>query len=125
MSNFLQITPFMHVKELEPALKFFTEILGFKVAFRSQSPGYAYIEREGCAFRILEADEATYGSREYAYYIDLRDVDALHAELRPKLDTLPKGDVLGPIDQPYGNRELIVRVPDGNLLVFGQAMQKP
>lgn len=124
MSNFLQITPFMHVQELESALRFFTDVLGFTVNFRAENPGYAYIEREGCAFRILEASEAKYGKREYAYYIDLRDVDALHTELKPKLDTLPKGHVLGPIDQPYGQRELLVRVPDGNILAFGQAIKK-
>ena len=124
MSNFLQITPFMHVQDIESTLRFFTDILGFTVTFRSVHPGYAYIEREGCAFRILEATEAKYGEREFAYYIDLRDVDALHAELKPKLDTLPNGHVMGPLDQPYGQRELLVRVPDGNILAFGQAISK-
>jgi catechol 2,3-dioxygenase-like lactoylglutathione lyase family enzyme len=123
MSNFLQITPFMHVKDLESTLRFFTDILGFTVPYRD-GPHYAYIEREGCAIRILEADEAKYGEREFAYYIDVRDVDALHAELKPKLSTLPPGDVRGPINQPYGQRELLVRVPDGNLLAFGQAIKK-
>ena len=52
----------------------------------------------------------------------MRDVDALHAELKPKLDTLPKGDVHGPADKGYGQRELIVLAPDGNLFVFGQAI---
>jgi catechol 2,3-dioxygenase-like lactoylglutathione lyase family enzyme len=125
MSNFLQITPFMHVQDLDPALRFFTDILGFKVAFRSSAPGYAYVEREGVAFRILEASEARYGEREYAYYIDLRDVDALYAELKPKLDTLPKSHVMGPFDQPYLQRELLVRAPDGNIIAFGQAIKRP
>jgi catechol 2,3-dioxygenase-like lactoylglutathione lyase family enzyme len=125
MSNFLQITPFMHVKDLESALRFFTDVLGFQVQFRSPDRSYAYIDREGCAFRILQSTEAKYGEREFAYYIDVRDVDALYAELKPKLDTLPKGDVMGPINQGYGQRELLVRVPDGNVLAFGQAIKKP
>ena len=58
----------------------------------------------------------------FAYYIDVRDVDRLYAELKPKLDTLPKGDVYGPVDQSYGQRELLVLAPDGNLLAFGQAI---
>ena len=29
-------------------------------------------------------------------YIDVEDVDALAAELRPQLDTLPAGDAQGP-----------------------------
>jgi hypothetical protein len=52
----------------------------------------------------------------------VRDVDSLYAELKPKLDTLPKEDVHGPVNQPYGQRELLVLAPDGNLLAFGQAI---
>lgn len=56
------------------------------------------------------------------YYIDVEDVDGLLAELKPKLDTLPDGHVHGPRDQPYGQRELMIVAPDGNLLVFGQSI---
>src|SRR5437016_7834610 len=121
--NFLQITPFMHVQDIEPALRFFTDILGFKILYRSEDPGYAYVEREGCGFRILQATEAKYGEREFAYYIDVRDVDKLYAELKPKLDTLPQRDVHGPANKPYGQRELLVLAPDGNLLAFGQSIR--
>ncbi len=51
-----------------------------------------------------------------------RDVDQLYAELKPKLDTLPKGDVYGPVNQHYGQRELLVLAPDGNLIAFGHAL---
>ena len=123
MSNFIQVTPFLHVDNLERALAFFTEILGFETRFRANN--YAYVHRETTGFRILEqrgADGAPPGNRRFAYYIDVRDVDGLYAELRPKLDTLPKGDVYGPVDQTYGQRELLVLAPDGNLLAFGQAI---
>ncbi len=55
----------------------------------------------------------------FAYYIDVRDVDEVHAGLKDMLDSLPAGDVHGPADKDYGQRELIVRAPDGQLLVFG------
>jgi catechol 2,3-dioxygenase-like lactoylglutathione lyase family enzyme len=123
MSNFIQVTPFLHVDNLERAVAFFTEILGFETRFRGDN--YAYVHRETTGFRILEqrgVDGAPPGNRRFAYYIDVRDVDGLYAELRPKLDTLPKGDVYGPVDQTYGQRELLVLAPDGNLLAFGQAI---
>ena len=123
MTNFRQITPFMHVPYLERALAFLTDILGFKVLVRMRD--YAYIEREGCAIRILESkgrNAAPPGDRRFAYYIDVHDVDALYAQLKPKLDTLPKGDVHGPADKEYGQRELLVLAPDGNLLAFGQGI---
>src|SRR2546430_12234016 len=52
----------------------------------------------------LGSDGAPPGNRRFAYYIDVRDVDGLYTELKPKLDTLPKGDVYGPVNQPYGQR---------------------
>lgn len=123
MANFIQITPVMHVDDLQGAITFFTEILGFETRFRAAS--YAYLQRETAGFRILVqtgADGAPPGNRRFAYYIDVRDVDALHAELKPKLDTLPEGDVYGPVNQGYGQRELLVLAPDGNLIAFGQAI---
>ena len=125
MSNFIQVTPFMHVVDLEKALGFFVDILGFKVSFRMEN--YAYIERENVAFRILEQDGpdgAPPGNRRFAYYVDVRDVDQLYEELKPKLDTLPKRDVYGPVNQPYRQRELLVLAPDGNLIAFGQAIRE-
>jgi len=125
LSNFIQITPFMHVHDIEAALDFFTATLGFEVLFRMDN--YAYIEREGVGFRLLEQhgeDGAPPGNRRFAYYIDVRDVDALYAELKPQLDALPKGDVYGPVNQSYGQRELLVLAPDGNLIAFGQAIKQ-
>jgi len=52
MANFIQVTPFMHVDNLERALAFFTEILGFETRFRVAN--YAYLHRETAGFRILE-----------------------------------------------------------------------
>jgi catechol 2,3-dioxygenase-like lactoylglutathione lyase family enzyme len=124
MSHFIQITPFMHVDDLERAVRFFTEILGFEARYRSAD--YAYLHRETVGFRLREqkgSDGAPPGNRRFAYYIDVRDVDLLHAELKPKLDTLPQGDVYGPVDQSYGQRELLVLAPDGNLIAFGQAIE--
>jgi catechol 2,3-dioxygenase-like lactoylglutathione lyase family enzyme len=122
MTQFEQVTPFLHVPDLQKALDFFTGILGFTVPFRQE--GYAYIQRETVGFRLLEAeqDQTAAGSRRFAYYIDVRDVDALYAELKPKLDTLPPGDVHGPADKPYGQRELLVLAPDGELIVFGMQL---
>ena len=122
MTNFEQVTPFLHVPDLQKALDFFTDILGFAVTFRQD--GYAYIHRETVGFRLLEAEEgeAAPGRRRFAYYIDVRDVDALYAELKPKLDTLPPADVHGPVDKPYGQRELLVLAPDGELICFGMAI---
>ena len=123
--NFLQITPFMHVADIDATVVFFRDVLGFEALYRE--PGYAYMEREGCGLRILEAGEGNPllpGNRRFRYYIDVRDVDALYAELKPKLDLLPPGDVHGPADKPYHQRELLVLAPDGDLVAFGHAIPR-
>lgn len=123
MSNFQQVTPFMHVPDIEGAVRFFVEILGFRALFRMGD--YAYVHRETVGFRLLQNrgdDGAPPGNRRFAYYVDVEDVDRLYEELKPKLSTLPGRDVHGPADKHYGQRELLVLAPDGNLIAFGQAI---
>lgn len=123
--NFIQITPFMIVEDLEKALAFFVDLLDFEVQLRFSD--YAYVQRETAGFRIWQQtgkNAPSPGTRRFAYYIDVHDVDRLYAELKPKLDLLPPADVHGPADKPYGQRELLLLAPDGNLLAFGHAIDK-
>jgi len=125
LANLYRITPFMHVPDFEKALWFFTEVLGFELYFRT--PNYAYVRREQAAFRILEnmgEHGAPPGNRRACYYVDVEDVDAIAEELAPKARLLNDGDIHGPVDQMYGQRELMVMAPDGNLLVFGQDISR-
>ena len=124
MSQFINLTPFMHVPDIDTAVSFFTDILGFE-KYPTQFDDYAYVYRETMAFRLLQNrgdDGAPPGNRRFAYYVDVVNIDRLYHELKPKLDLLPKGDVMGPIDQVYGQRELMIVAPDGNWLVFGAAI---
>ena len=125
MENFLQVTPFLHVPDVDEAIRFFTELLGFEVQFRATD--YAYVHRETVGFRIMKRSEEDMGPMPperngYTYYIDIRSMDALLKELRPKLARLPAKDVHGPVDQVWNQRELMIRTPDRMLLVFGQAI---
>ena len=115
----LQVTPFMHVHDLEDALVFWDR-LGFRVAYRLAN--YAYVDREGAGVRILADEDAPTGERNFRYYFDCTDVDAIHCELKPWLDTLPPADVHGPADKHYKQRELLILAPDGDLVAFGQAI---
>ena len=124
MANFIQITPFMHVADLEGAVQFFVDVLGFKVWING--PTYAYVQREVAGVRIMKASTSTGeeqrpGNRAFRYYIDVKDVDAVVEELRPKLAAhWPGRQVHGPVDQPDGQREFMIEGPDGDLVVFGQ-----
>jgi len=123
MTNIIQVTPFMLVTSLDAAIGFMTDVLGFEIVLRMRD--YAYVSREGAGLRILEAGPGNPfqpGTRRFAYYFDCRDVDALYLELKPNLERLNADDVHGPADKPYGQRELLILAPDGNLIAFGQAI---
>jgi catechol 2,3-dioxygenase-like lactoylglutathione lyase family enzyme len=127
MPNFIRITPFMHVPDVSAAVAFFTDTLGFRAFIHF--PDYAYVQRETAAIRIMRAstcpgEEPGPGTHAFRYYIDVHDVNALYAELKPNLDALPTGSVHGPIDQTYGQREFMVLAPDGDLVVFGQTLYR-
>ena len=124
MPNIIQVTPFMLVPDLQAALDFMVDVLGFGVEVRASD--YAYVSRENAGLRIMAAGPGNPfqpGTRRFAYYFDCRDVDALFSELKPKLSVLPVEDVHGPADKPYGQRELLILAPDGNLIAFGQAIR--
>jgi len=122
--NFIRITPFIYVPDIDAAVGFFTDLLGFKLYARHGT--YAYVQRETAGVRLMQNDpdgnSAPPGNRRFAYYVDVEDVDALYAELKPKLDLLPPDDVHGPADKAYGQRELIIIAPDGNVIAFGHSI---
>lgn len=124
MTQMHAVTPFLRVPDIDAAVGFFTDALGFTVGFRGGE--YAYVHRDNVAFRLIE-DEALppRGGGRYTSYIDVADVDALYAELKPRLDRLPAGHVSPPCDQTYGQRDMTVLGPDGDLIAFGSAIPKP
>lgn len=122
MAVMRDVTPFLRVPEIDAAIAFFTDTLGFKLGFKGGH--YAYVWRDKVAFRLIEDDPHPPSSEgRYSVYVDVEDVDGLWAELKPKLDLLPPADVCGPpFDQDYGQREFWVKGPDGEIIAFGQGI---
>jgi catechol 2,3-dioxygenase-like lactoylglutathione lyase family enzyme len=124
VDRYIQVTPVMAVPDLDAGVAFFCDLLGFTLHIKGG--GYAYLHRETVGIRLM--DESITGSvppgnRRFGVYFDVWDVDGLYGELKPKLDLLKAGDVHGPADKSYGQRELCVLGPDGNLVVFGQEIR--
>ena len=128
MANFNQITPYMSVKDMDATVRFFVETLGFKAWVHTGD--YSYVQREGAAIRIGKASPDTpeerheLGSRAFLAYIDVRDVDAVVEEMRPKLLAAGMSSGQGPKDQTWGQREFWVPVPEGGLIIFGQEIAR-
>lgn len=118
-----QITPFLHVPNMEAALDFFCRTLPFEVKFRHSN--YAYLEMAGAGLRMLEEPTRRLtpdGKARVSVYIDVQDVDTLFAEIRTRLEQLPEGSWYPPQDQTWEQREFQVRMPDGDWMTVGQPM---
>jgi len=124
MSRIHQITPFLHVPNMEDALAFFCGVLTFELKFRQSN--YAYVELAGCGLRLLEEPQRKLnidGKARVTVYVDVSDVDALHAKLSPALASLPQDRVEPLKDQHWRQREFQVRMPDGDWITFGAPMK--
>lgn len=111
------IIPVLKVSDMEKALAFYTEVLGFTEPWSWGDPvqygGVQAAAGEDAAIHLSVEPE---GHPKGEAYILVKEVDALYervkgagAELVHELD-----------DQPYGMRDFMVRDPFGNCLSFGQ-----
>ena len=119
MTDIYQITPFLHVPDMQEALTFFCDLLKFELTHRHSN--YAYVELSGCGLRLLEEPTRKLtadGKARVTVCVDVADIDALYADLSPALATLPPGRVEAPKNMPYTQREFQVRMPDGDWLNF-------
>ena len=115
MARFQQITPFFIVQDLNSAVRFWRDSLGFKLLVRYDD--YAYLHRDRAGVRLLRGESAP--GRQHAY-LDVENVDELWAEFRARLAEELRNNPEGPRDQSYGQREFTVFGPEGITLFFGQ-----
>ena len=114
------VIPILDVRDLEAALRFYVEGLGFQVDFRYEEDpnNYAGVRRGGVYLHMQwqhedEFRKGTAGRLRVRIVVD--DPDDLFEEYRAKgvLDERAKVR-----DTPWGTREFGLRDPDGNGLTF-------
>jgi catechol 2,3-dioxygenase-like lactoylglutathione lyase family enzyme len=117
------VHPVLMCRDVPAAVRFF-EALGFSLGFDDGEavPRYARVVRDGVELHLQWHDESQFtvpGDRP-AYRFLVRDVEALHEELRAAgaLPEAPEdaGPWGTPGDTPWGTREFHLRDPSGNLL---------
>lgn len=124
-------TPFLQgarvqvfVTDLARSLAFYRDLLGFEVVFtHGEPPFYGEVRRDGARLNLRVVDESPFmagvqeGEELLSAYVEVTDPEALCAEV-----TAAGADARSGLRRtPWGTRELIVRDPDGNLLLFGAA----
>ena len=134
------LVPELDVTALATSLRFYAEILGFRILFERPSERFAFLERDGVELMIQEADgpgrrfrtaalEFPYG-RGMNFQLRVEDVDAVHAQavnagvdiVLPieerwyRVDVAETGgrwQMKGPFEA--GNRQFVLADPDGYL----------
>lgn len=114
--------PIVHVKDVEAALRFYVDRLGFTSPWRHEEDGrasVAQVDRQGCALILADSWPEKIGNGVIFISLNVEPatreratnaVDALRAELESK------GVVVK--DGRWGYRLLVITDPDGNQLLF-------
>jgi catechol 2,3-dioxygenase-like lactoylglutathione lyase family enzyme len=112
------------VRDVARSAEYYRDALGFETRRWEVNPDhYGYASRDACHVHLarFEGAQARPNHEEappdmFDVYVWVDDVDVLHGELAQRGAEL----LHGPIEQPYGLRELRVRDPDGYIIAFGQ-----
>lgn len=123
MGNIYQITSFLHAPDMVESLKFFCDVLTSELKARHSN--YAYVEFDGCGLRFLEEPARkpqADGTARVTVHVGVADVDMLHPKRGPARASLSPDRIEPMKDMPHGQREVKVRMPDGDRLNFGAAV---
>lgn len=127
-----KMVPELDVSDFSVSLKFYTEILGFRVLYARHDPEFVYLEQEELQLMLIQGDkhwlggtlEKPYG-RGVNLQMELSDIQPVYERLlehkiafqRDIKDTWREaGNIL------TGQREFWVQDPDGYLLRFCQPL---
>jgi len=121
MPTLVAAEPQLFVRDIDAAVWFYTRKLGFSVAFiYGEPPFYAQVSRDAARLNLRAVDEAVMDRVRHATEQLLAATVAL-ANAKPRfLEYQPAGVELPQAlsGEPRGGRTLIVRDPDGNLILF-------
>jgi catechol 2,3-dioxygenase-like lactoylglutathione lyase family enzyme len=100
----------LHVKDVERSLDFYRRLPNSSVLFHMTGK-FALLQVGSGRLGLLQDQK-----RPFHVEIDCQDLDATHALLKQS-----GFETEGPTKRPWGERDVLVVDPDGNLVEFGEA----
>ena len=126
-----RLVPELVCSDIARSVVFYTNVLGFTIAFQRGEDRFAYLEREGAELMLEQPLGRSFVAAELQqpygrgvnFEIEVSDVDGLHQAV-----IVSGASVFLPLEEKWyrrddvllGNRQLIVQDPDGYLLRFFQ-----
>jgi catechol 2,3-dioxygenase-like lactoylglutathione lyase family enzyme len=114
---FSQVQPILGTRDLEKAVRFYVDRLGFALAFGDDN--YVGLRRDGVELHMQFQYEYEMGTIRLRIVVD--DPDALYDEYKDK-DVFDEGTEL--TDTPWGTREFALYDLDQNALTFYRDIKK-
>ncbi len=112
MATLSRIAPEIAVSDLESAIDYYSQKLGFDLATLLPDARYAIVERDGIAIHLFE--EQSNARVPSSVHIFTFELEELHSELQDRRATICQ-----PIARkPWGNRDFRVKDSAGNILKF-------
>ena len=107
------------VPDLDKSVSYFVDALGFQPEW-GDGTNWQALARDDVRLMISYCPEAPppadTGDHSYFGYLEVDDVDALHAEITGRGAIIRRS----PTDRPWGMREMAVATPDGHRIMIGQ-----
>jgi uncharacterized glyoxalase superfamily protein PhnB len=118
VANFKEVNPILPVRDVDSAIEFYTEAMGFGLSFRdcSAPDKYVGVRRGGVELHLQyqrDEDMPKPGTLLIRFIVD--DPDALFAEYKERVVADERTRVQ---DKPWGTREFTVQDPNGHRLTF-------
>jgi catechol 2,3-dioxygenase-like lactoylglutathione lyase family enzyme len=123
VARFTGLAPVLLAPDVQEALDYYRDVLGFEVEPYAIEPGnYGYAARDGTSIHLAQADHCRPNSDLvgdlFDVYIWVDDVEAVHAELVERGANI----LHSPTDRAWGMREIRVRELNGYVLGIGQPL---
>ena len=124
-------TPILHVKAVEPSLKFWTERFGFKTTIQvpeGNHIGFAALEN-GSTELMLQTYEGMQGNPNNPLakavdqgpsflFMEVPDINAT-------IDALKGAEIVQGLHETfYGSKEIVAKEPGGHFVIFSQLLKK-
>jgi len=125
-------TPILHVKAVEPSLKFWNERFGFKTTIQvaeGDHIGFAAIDNDGVelmyqTYEGMKSDDSNPLAQAVEQgpsfiFMEVRDINAV-------LSALTGAEVLQGLHETfYGAKEVVAKEPGGHFVIFSQLPKQP
>ena len=125
MASLTGISPVLLVADIDRAVAYYRDRLGFTCELYGEPPDFATADRDGVTILLALADEPErlvphwhIVDNMWNAYIRVDDVDAIYAEVQER----GAGIDYTIYNAPHGFREFGVQDPDGHDIAFGQRL---